>query len=354
MPLVSVIMSSYNHENYVEEALKSIFLQTYNNFELIIRDDGSEDDTVQIINDTIIRLNLKKNIKVEFVAGENIGLIKSLNWLLSKSRGEIIVACASDDVLENNKIEEVVRIFTKYQDFDLLACNATIIDSNDKIIKESFYLYDDINGYNNKYAVKLEKHLYCFKNLNYKSMLSYAFGGFGLSFRKRLLKPYYYRIPESISFEDYFLSFLGLINKGVLISLKELSKYRRHGLNFSSFNADGVDDILKKEIRLANWLNSVEIEKINYINSNMPINENYTKYFRKMKNILAQNIVRNKIIIHLHKPLKRVFFSIYLFLISILGAKRIINLKIILFAVSKKRLINYLVKVNTSRKKILL
>jgi len=71
-PLVSVIMPAYNHELYIEEALKSIINQTYKNIELIIINDGSTDRTAEIIK-KFVKFNQDKNI--QFVNKQNEGVL---------------------------------------------------------------------------------------------------------------------------------------------------------------------------------------------------------------------------------------------------------------------------------------
>ena len=75
MPLVSVIMPSYNYEEYISEAIESVLNQTFNDFELIIIDDASQDNSKKII-----QLFDKKNIKIRsFFHKENKGLAKTVN-----------------------------------------------------------------------------------------------------------------------------------------------------------------------------------------------------------------------------------------------------------------------------------
>ena len=83
-PLVSVIMSVYNEEEYIEKSLQSILNQTIQDFEVIIFDDCSTDDTVEIIN------NFKDNRIFLYQNAENQGLTKNLNQGLRLAKGEYI------------------------------------------------------------------------------------------------------------------------------------------------------------------------------------------------------------------------------------------------------------------------
>lgn len=105
--LVSIIMPSYNSEKYIGAALKSVQAQTYNNWELIIVDDCSTDDTVGIIkrfNEPRIRLFRKKM---------NSGAAKSRNRALQEARGRWITFLDSDDIWHSEKLEKQLSFMKK-------------------------------------------------------------------------------------------------------------------------------------------------------------------------------------------------------------------------------------------------
>ena len=116
--LVSVIMSTHNSEDTLEESINSILDQTYLDIEILIMDDGSKDNSNVILD----RLNTQnKSIKI-FRNETNIGLTRSLNILISKSRGQYIARHDADDISYPERIgmqmEEIVQ--TKNLDFALL------------------------------------------------------------------------------------------------------------------------------------------------------------------------------------------------------------------------------------------
>ena len=103
-PKVSVVMSAYNGERYLREAVESILNQTFNDFEFIIIDDGSTNSTGQILSSYAAqdpRIVLIRN-------RENIGLTKSLNKGLALARGEYIARMDADDVSLPNRFSEQV------------------------------------------------------------------------------------------------------------------------------------------------------------------------------------------------------------------------------------------------------
>lgn len=102
-PLVSVVIPCYNHENYVTEALDSVFNQTYKNIELTVIDDGSKDESVAIVK------KIQKENNFTFVSQENMGVCKTLNKAVSLSKGKYIALLASDDYWDLSKIEKQVK-----------------------------------------------------------------------------------------------------------------------------------------------------------------------------------------------------------------------------------------------------
>ena len=124
---ISVIMSVYNDENNVANAIQSILDQTFDDFEFLIIDDCSTDNTYEemtkFLNDSRVKL---------YVNEENIGLTKSLNKLIEESSGKYIFRQDSDDISFNNRLDEQIKILeTK----DVKTCTTRAIDiNNNKII----------------------------------------------------------------------------------------------------------------------------------------------------------------------------------------------------------------------------
>ena len=124
---ISVIMSVYNDENNVANAIQSILDQTFDDFEFLIIDDCSTDNTYEeitkFVNDSRVKL---------YVNEKNIGLTKSLNKLIEESNGKYIFRQDSDDISFKNRFDEQIKILeTK----DIKTCTTRAIDlNNNKII----------------------------------------------------------------------------------------------------------------------------------------------------------------------------------------------------------------------------
>jgi len=139
-PLVSVICLSYNHQDYVVEALNSVINQTYTNIELLIADDCSSDNSAGVIQDW-----LKNYPNVYFLANEkNLGNTKTFNQLAKKAKGTFIIDLAADDLLLPNCIEKQIVTFqnSKYKNLGVVYGNLIEIDEKGDFIK-NYYTEED-------------------------------------------------------------------------------------------------------------------------------------------------------------------------------------------------------------------
>jgi len=138
-PLVTVAMSSYNHEEYVEEAILSIINQTYKNIEVIVIDDGSKDHTREIL----LRLQKQYDFILEFQ--ENQGICKTLNKAINQyAHGKYIDFLASDDIMMPDKIEKQVRFLEENPEYDMVFGKVYMVDAKSQII-ENFKIFEPFN-----------------------------------------------------------------------------------------------------------------------------------------------------------------------------------------------------------------
>lgn len=105
-PLVSILVSNYNYGRYIAETIESVLAQTYSNFELVVCDDGSTDDSVSIIAGFAA-----KDSRVRLVRKANGGQASGFNAAFAHSRGEIVCLLDSDDLFLPKKVETVVAGF---------------------------------------------------------------------------------------------------------------------------------------------------------------------------------------------------------------------------------------------------
>lgn len=147
LPLVSVVVPCYNHEKYVKETIESIINQTYKNIELIVIDDGSKDNSVEIIKEMIPACE-KRFTRFEFRNRPNKGLCYTLNEALEWCEGEYFSAIASDDIIRTYKTEEQVKYLEKNQDTIGVFGAVKVLYKNgyekEIIKKRNSYNFDDI------------------------------------------------------------------------------------------------------------------------------------------------------------------------------------------------------------------
>lgn len=107
-PLVSVIITCYNYAEYVGGAIESVLEQTYKNIDLIIIDDGSTDNSLEVIKP----YNKNKNVKI--VSRKNKGIVFTRNEALAIAKGEFICFLDADDYFSRDYIENMVAVAQKY------------------------------------------------------------------------------------------------------------------------------------------------------------------------------------------------------------------------------------------------
>lgn len=119
--MISVILSVRdNLDGLLEKTLKSIEQQTYTDWELVAVDDGSTDDTSDILNKF---LNLHRD-RVDFIVNEkNIGLTKSLVRATSRARGQYLARIDSGDEFFPDKLQKQVEFLERYSDYGIVGCN---------------------------------------------------------------------------------------------------------------------------------------------------------------------------------------------------------------------------------------
>jgi glycosyltransferase involved in cell wall biosynthesis len=105
-PLVSILLSNYNYARFIGDSLQSALEQTYTNFELIICDDGSTDDSVSVIEQYE-----RQDPRVQFIRKKNGGQASGFNAAFAISKGEIIALLDSDDLFLPHKVERIVANF---------------------------------------------------------------------------------------------------------------------------------------------------------------------------------------------------------------------------------------------------
>jgi len=138
MPRISVILPVYNGAKYLREAVDSILNQTYSDFEFIIIDDGSSDETPQILDS----YNDKRIVRKTNPA--NMGLAASLNLGIEMAQGEFIAIMHADDISLPYRLQAQYDYMNSKPDVGFLGTNMCFIDAEGQVYRESLYDKSDI------------------------------------------------------------------------------------------------------------------------------------------------------------------------------------------------------------------
>jgi len=114
-PLVSVVIPNYNYAIYLKQCIESVLSQTYSNLEIILVDDGSNDNSLEVAR--------QFEDKIKIVTQTNLGVNAARNNGIKEAVGEFIAICDSDDYWVNNKIEKQMELFFKNPDLVLVYCS---------------------------------------------------------------------------------------------------------------------------------------------------------------------------------------------------------------------------------------
>ena len=134
--MFSVIMPVYNGEKFIDDAIHSVCAQTYDNWELIIVNDGSKDNTADVLKKYEI------NSQIKIIHQENGGVSVARNTAISASKGEYIVFLDADDVWHTNHLEVMNELITEYPDAGLYATFTRTELVNGGIIEECNFFKD--------------------------------------------------------------------------------------------------------------------------------------------------------------------------------------------------------------------
>ena len=242
-PKVTVFMAAYNAENYINESIESILSQTFEDFELLIVNDGSTDRTVEVINQfTDPRIRLIHNAK-------NEGLVYTRNVALKEARGDYIAVLDSDDLAVPDRLELQYSFFLQHPEVALCGGHGTVINQLGKPLADNRLIVPI--GNDTIKMTMLFLNTYVNSSVMYKTDILRALGGYN----------------DFAPAEDYEL-FIRIADKYPVANIDSvLVKYRDHENNTSSKQAD----ISKTKV--------YDIKKIQLQNLNIPIEKRLTDTF---------------------------------------------------------------------------
>lgn len=131
MPRVSVIVPSYNCARYLGRAIDSASEQTYKDYEIVLVDDGSTDDTKDVA--------MRYGKKVTYLYQQNQGLSAARNQGISKASGELLAYLDADDMWYPEKLERQVAFLDAHQECGIVHSEMSIINEQDEVLHVRFY-----------------------------------------------------------------------------------------------------------------------------------------------------------------------------------------------------------------------
>lgn len=272
-PLVTVICLCYNHSKYVKESIDSVFYQSYPFIELIIVDDCSIDNSVEIIREV---LSTTKDV-VFLENNINIGNCRSFNQALKIAKGKYVVDLAADDVLVADKIETQVRAFEQLDNsYGLVFTNGTYINEKGDQLYNHYTINENGQALENVAQGDVFKRLFlghfiCSPTVMFKTEILNELGGYDetLSYEDfdiwmRIARNYYFYyfdkitvskrvVSGSLSSKFYDLRQNRLLHSTLKICIKGQSLCRKQ----EELNA--LAQFIKYHLKLAFFTNNFEL-----------------------------------------------------------------------------------------------
>ncbi|MDQ3534956.1 MAG: glycosyltransferase [Bacteroidota bacterium] len=255
---VSVLMPVYNAGIYLHDSIDSILKQSYTDFEFLIINDGSSDDSEKIIKSY-------SDPRIRFYTNEiNLGLIATLNKGLSLAKGEYIVRQDADDISLLNRLEVQVDFMDKHQDLLMLSSNAIIIDHNSEVTGESDLPSNEIR-------------------LRFRMLFKCGIFHTSAIFRKVALQKFNLKYDSAYPHTEDYKLWSELSRHGSIHILDDkLVKYRTHPESISSRNKKQQEEIAAKVVKenvehIGVDINIQEAERLRGLFRSTGIDRNFLK-----------------------------------------------------------------------------
>lgn len=270
--MILIILSTYNGEKYLKEQLDSIFFQTYKNFEIIARDDGSNDNTINILKSYNIKiLDTDKNL------GAKLSFSTLLNYAVKNTDAEYFMFCDQDDIWKSDKIEKTIANMKELEkensDLPLLVhTDLEVVDEKLNVLNKSFWKY--------------EKRDPSLNSINRLIMQSTVTGCTMMINRK--LAELSFPVSENSIMHDWWISMVAS-NFGKIAYLEESTiSYRQHSSNDTGSKKFGLSLILKMAV---NFLFYDELYK--HLDRNINQAKSFLNQYESLLDTDTKNMLRD-------------------------------------------------------------
>ncbi|MGK7920531.1 MAG: glycosyltransferase family 2 protein [Trichodesmium sp.] len=263
LPKVTVCLPTYNSGEFLTQAIDSILEQTFTDFELIICDDCSTDNTPEIISNY-----LKQDIRIKYLRNsQNLGLFANWNRCLEYASGEYITIFAQDDVMLPKNLEVKVKILDKYENLGLVTSSIMVVDANNNSLNWDWANYAEDKLVNGKEWVR--------KNLGEANSICCPF----VLMRRDILEKVGDKFNDNYAFAADLELWLRIALVADLYFVKEsLGYYRWHqGNKTHSFDdfyqveehlkicSDLIDSLNLSDLELNDWENNVLSRTVKWV-----------------------------------------------------------------------------------------
>lgn len=277
----SIIMPVYNVEEYVEKSIRSVLNQTYKNFELIIVNDGTTDNSMKIVSEF-----QKKDKRIKAYNKKNGGLSSARNYGLKYATGEYICFIDSDDYIENNFLYTLNQELLE-QKYDLIIFGYSIdkVDNEDKIIEENDVV-EKLQKFN-----RLKKDKLQFENI---STIGYAWNK---CYKHEIIKNNNLLYEEGTSYIEDIIFNCNFIKNSNTIKIIQEALYHYIQRERETLGRKSYNNMLQLDLRYSQQLKGI-LSSVNY--SKKEINKTtYQTLFDRFKwsiNIVTmdKSISKNK------------------------------------------------------------
>lgn len=270
--MIDILLSTYNGENFLPQQLDSILQQTISDWTLFIRDDGSTDNTIKVIEDYV-----RRDARIHLVdnGGKNIGVVKSFEMLLREyGNDDYVMFCDQDDIWCEQKIEWTLAAMKEQEQIYpnspiIVHTDLYVVDENLKQIAASFWKFSNIQPSlldNNIHYLGI-----CNSVTGCTMMMNRAVAKIALPF------------PEQVFMHDAWLGIITLLNQGIVYPLNRPTMYYRQ----HHTNVVGAEEY---HLKLFNWKEKFKLARRAYRS-----NQNYV-----FKNILDFLYWKTKYFFALH------------------------------------------------------
>lgn len=249
-PLVSVLMTIFNHQNFLNQSIKSVIDQKYQNWELIAIDNGSTDNSGKILKKKKDERIIKKFLK------KDIGRTNCLNFGLKLCKGDLVAILDSDDVMDKYRIYFQVNEFLKNKYLGIVASDYNFINSHGKKFFFPKECYDINRGLQEKPRIYLYRNIFAHSSIMFKKKLVKKIGGYP---------------SEFLYGQDYALilkilnKYEGKILKKKLVNIRILHK-SSEGMRIAKTNQANFEKVKILTWTLSNYKTTL-FEKILIINN---------------------------------------------------------------------------------------